>query len=75
MPREENPVVEIRSKLGEMAQWHNVHTDIAHVLYTDILETLNLTTTNGRLRNICWLDVELEVDGRHALCDHIHKLC
>jgi hypothetical protein len=73
VPREENPVVEIRSKLGEMAQWHNAHTDIARVLYTVILETLNLATTKGRLRNICWLDVELEVDGRHALCDRARK--
>ena len=67
-------MVEIRSKLGQTMQWKNAHSNTARVLYTVILETLNLATTKNRLPKQSWIDVEPEIDGRHAVCDRARKL-
>lgn len=68
MPREGSPIVEIRSKLGQMTQWDNAHTHMARVLYSVILETLNLAHTKTNFQDRSWVDVEIEIDGRHATC-------
>jgi len=73
VPREENPILEIRSKLGELTRWSNAHSNTARTLYTVILETLNLATSKGGLSNQSWVDVEVEIDCRHALCDRARK--
>jgi len=70
VPREENPVVEIRSKLGQMTQWENEHTEMARVLYSLILETLNLARRKLNFEKRAWVDVEIEIDGRHAPCSN-----
>ena len=69
MPHDENPILEIRSKLGELARWPSAHSVLARNLYTVILETLNLANSQGGLEKQSWLDVEIELDCRHALCD------
>jgi hypothetical protein len=66
--REENPVVEIRSRLGQMTQWENEHTEMACVLYSLILETLTLVHRKLNFEKQAWVDVEIEIDGRHAPC-------
>jgi hypothetical protein len=74
VPREESPILEIRSKLGELTRWQNAHSRIARTLYTVILETLNLAGTQGGLLNQSWLDVGIELHGRHALCDNARNI-
>jgi hypothetical protein len=73
VPRDDNPVVELRAKLGAITGWKNNHSRIARALYMVILETLNLASTNGGLEKQTWLDVEVEIDGRHMLCEHARK--
>jgi len=67
---EENPVLEIRSKLGKITQWETGHSKIARALYAALLELLNLAKgiTDGTLSQLQTLDVEIDVDGRHIVC-------
>jgi len=51
-----------------MTQWENEHTGTARVLYFMILETLNLAHTKLTFQKRSWVDVEIEIDGRHAVC-------
>lgn len=71
MPTEENPIVEIRSRLGRITKWSNAHTKIAKALYILILETLNLgvAVPSEEWKKISCIDVEVDIDGRHATCD------
>lgn len=56
-----------------MTQWDNDHTTMARVLYSVILETLNLARTKTNFQDRAWVDVEIEIDGRHATCSHARK--
>ena len=73
MPRDENPIVEIRAKLGEMTQWDDSHTQMARALYSVILETLTLAQTLPNFEKRAWVDVEIEIDGRHSTCSNTRK--
>ena len=92
-PMEENPILEIRAKLGHMTNWSNIHSQTAKVLYKLILETLNLVNASlneksskeksvkeqllngsGKENKFSFIDVPIDINGRHAVCDRARKL-
>ena len=84
--REDNPVVEIRAKIGGMTKWSNSHSRTARALYRLILETLNLvddkmkknppnadTEKHNKRRQLSCVDVPVDINGRHEICDRARK--
>ena len=53
-----------------MTQWDDSHTQMARALYSVILETLNLAQTLPDFQNRAWVDVDIEIDGRHSTCSN-----
>ena len=88
MAREENPIVEIRAKLTQMTNWLNPHSRTASALYKLILETLNLVEValkkeygntnhekdNKKAIEFSCIDVPIDINGRHAICDRARKM-
>lgn len=66
--------MDLRAKLGKITRWTSAQSVTAQSLYTTILETINLATSQGWLKGLSWLDVEIEIDGRHLPCDSSRTL-
>jgi len=80
MTKEDNPIIEIRAKLGYMTKWSNDHSTTARDLYKLILETLNLIDVvlkknyNEKDDHFFCIDVPVDINGRHAVCDRARKM-
>jgi len=65
--------VEIRSKLGQITKWTNAQSKLAKGLYTVILETLNLINADLDNQQLSFLEVKVDMNGRHVTCDRARK--
>lgn len=80
--------MEIRAKLAQMTNWTSSHSSTASDLYKLILETLNLVEVvlqqkdkthkekgdNQRVNNFSCIDVPIDINGRHTICDRARKI-